>query len=217
MEVVHQYLATGKIVIYPTETFFGLAVDPCNKDAVDALLDIKSRDINAGIPLIAANVHSIDRLIDLESDEIKARRQVLQDKFWPGPLTIVFAASEYAKQIIASGVFGPDSTLAVRVSSLTVARELASFSPSGLITSTSANPKGLPPASSVQEATAYFSDFYVFDKDCAGKEEREQSSDQLQVPKKNLVPSTLVKTTKLPFEILREGAISASDVSLSVY
>ena len=194
-------LVSGDVIIYPTETVFGLAVDPFNQIAVNKLLKIKGRECSAGISLIAVSEQNIKQLVDeKEGDEIKARRFALQKNFWPGPLTIVFKASSYAKSVIASGVFGPDDTLAVRVSSRTSASKLALLSPSGLITSTSANPKGLTPANSINEAKAYFPDFYILKNLENGQEANSHT------------PSTLIKATNLPFEIIREGAITKAEL-----
>ncbi len=147
-------LVAGEVIGYPTETFYGLAVDPSNKSAVRKLLELKNRSLTEGIPLIAKDSSLVDSLVLDLNDLVRERRLSLQSSFWPGPLTIVFETNSYARDIISDGVFGPQKTLAVRVSSLELALELARNSPIGFITSTSANPRGESPPSSVEEVKA---------------------------------------------------------------
>ncbi len=188
-------LVAGEVIGYPTETFYGLAVDPSNKSAVRKLLELKNRSLTEGIPLIAKDSSLVDSLVLDLNDLVRERRLSLQSSFWPGPLTIVFETNSYARDIISDGVFGPQKTLAVRVSSLELALELARNSPIGFITSTSANPRGESPPSSVEEVKNYFPNMYVIEGDTAQGHNSKQ-------------PSTLVKTSNIPFSILRQGDIS---------
>jgi L-threonylcarbamoyladenylate synthase len=198
IEEAARRLATGEVIAFPTETFYGLAADPGNPVAVEALLDLKDRSLNQGIPLIAGSAESANRVAADRTEELKAKRISLQDAFWPGPLTAVFDVNDFAKSTIHHGVFGPNNTLAVRVSSLETARLLAAAAPLGLITSTSANPKGEPPSASSADVRRYFPDLYLLEG------EDKTPEDQL--------PSTLVMTSEVPFKVLREGAISSDEL-----
>lgn len=180
-------LKSGEVVAYPTETFFGLAVDPANESAVDELLKIKTRHLNEGISLIASSHDVINRLAVKEL--YKEKRLALQQKFWPGALTLVIDLEidnlPFSKKLLAA-----DGSIALRVSSSSCARDLAEKT-GGLITATSANPHGLAPARTAKQAREYFPRLFVIEGHTDSQ-----------------MPSTIVDTRKNPFQIIREGEIS---------
>jgi L-threonylcarbamoyladenylate synthase len=124
-------LGTGGIVCYPTETFYGLGIDPWNLAAREKLYALKQRPGEKELPLIAADFAMIGRFFDVTDERI----QLLASRFWPGPLSIVLRTNPPNDRI--------SPTCAVRVSSHEVARTLsATFG--GPIVSTSANRSGEP-------------------------------------------------------------------------
>ncbi len=129
----------GAVVAYPTETLYGLAADPAREDAVAAVFAVKGRGSGEPLPLIAADTIAASRLAATWS-EAHAR---LAAAFWPGPLTLVVPLRP---GVVAAGVTAGRADVAVRVSSHPVAHALAASAPSGLITATSANRSGSPPA-----------------------------------------------------------------------
>ena len=109
-------LAAGGVVAYPTETLYGLAVDPRNRDAVLRLFGLKGRPESSALTLIAADMEQA-RL----AGEFGAEAMRLAEGWWPGPLTIVVAArAGLAAETLAGG-----STVGVRVPGSGVARALA--------------------------------------------------------------------------------------------
>ena len=138
-------IRAGGIVAYPTETYYGLAVDPCQPAAVAGLRSAKDRTAASPFPLIAADVDQLAVLRLEWSDQ--GRR--LARRFWPGPLTLVLRAGV----AMPEGVLGPGSTLAVRVPGCRVARALAR-AVDGPVTSTSANRSGYPPTVSPDDVAA---------------------------------------------------------------
>jgi len=128
-------LARGGVVAYPTDTLYGLAVDPRKPAAVEALYRIKGREPGEPIALIAASSAQVEarvgRLSDLE------RR--LARQFWPGPLTLVIAAAPSLAQVLHS----LNGRVAVRVPAHAVAAGLAALIDHP-VTSTSANRSGQP-------------------------------------------------------------------------
>lgn len=134
-------LQSGGVVAFPTDTLYGLAVDPRREDAVERLFALKGRPADAAIPLVAGNLEQAQMaghfgLLDLR----------LAHEFWPGPLSIVVAASAS----MSRGVLGGGTTVAVRVPAHEVARALArafGFA----ITATSANASGQRPAESADD------------------------------------------------------------------
>jgi L-threonylcarbamoyladenylate synthase len=79
----------GKVVAFPTDTFYGLGADPFNLAAVSEIFRIKGRTADRPIPLL---VDSIDQAVDLAHDPPKLFFTLAQ-KFWPGALTLVVPAS----------------------------------------------------------------------------------------------------------------------------
>ncbi|MBA2260401.1 MAG: threonylcarbamoyl-AMP synthase [Acidobacteria bacterium] len=134
-------LAAGGIVAYPTDTFYGLAVDPRNLDAVRKLFDAKGRAAGQASPLIAATVAQAEQAVEFHD---AARR--LATQFWPGPLSLVLRAHA----LICREALGGGDTAAVRVPDHAIARALAAAA-SFCITATSANLSTAPPARSADE------------------------------------------------------------------
>ena len=131
-------LARGLVVAYPTDTVYGLAVDPRNPEAVRRLFALKARDASSALTLIAADLEQARLAAELgETAEQLARA------FWPGPLTIVGLARA---GLTAEAVAGGD-TVGVRVPDHAVAVALAREA--GFpVTATSANVSGQPASSS---------------------------------------------------------------------
>jgi L-threonylcarbamoyladenylate synthase len=125
----------GGIVAIPTDTLYGLAVDPFRPDAVANVFAAKGRLTDRALPLVAADVVQVeDRIGPLP---LQGRR--LASRFWPGPLTLLVAAPS----TLAAGIAGSDGTVGVRVPRHQVTRELCRAC--GVpVTATSANISGTP-------------------------------------------------------------------------
>ena len=143
-----EILRLGGVVAFPTDTLYGLAVDPRSAAAVAKVFAIKARDAQIAVPLVAADVQQVEaagRMGDVE------RR--LAATFWPGPLTLVLPASD----ALAPAALGGGDTVAVRVPAHPVARTLADAF-GFAITATSANPSGLPPTADPDDVRAALGD-----------------------------------------------------------
>src|SRR3954466_10064455 len=81
-------LQTGGVVAFPTDTLYGLAVDPRRQDAVARLFALKGRDSSVAVPLIAASLEQAALAATFTVEETRAA-----EMFWPGPLTIVARAN----------------------------------------------------------------------------------------------------------------------------
>ncbi len=82
-------ILAGQVVAFPTDTFYGLGVDPFNLAAVSEVCRIKGRTADRPLPLLVA---SMDQALELAKDPPRLFF-TLAEKFWPGPLTLVVAAS----------------------------------------------------------------------------------------------------------------------------
>ena len=130
-------LRAGGVVAFPTETYYGLAVDPFNPAALSRLFTLKGRAADKPVLLIVENPSQLSTLVA----EIPRSFVLLMERFWPGPLTLVFPGAPSLSGMLTGG----RDTIGVRVSSHPVARQLVrAFG--GPITATSANFSGHPAA-----------------------------------------------------------------------
>jgi L-threonylcarbamoyladenylate synthase len=134
--VVSELLLNGGVVIYPTETVYGLGVFPGDAGAVKRVYAIKGRPVNKPLPIVASGVQAARRAV---SRWPKAA-EWLSHEFWPGPLTLLVPASPDLSPLI----HGSTGKIALRVTSHPVAAKLAAAC-GGLLVSTSANLSGDPP------------------------------------------------------------------------
>jgi L-threonylcarbamoyladenylate synthase len=126
-------LRAGGLVIFPTDTLYGLGVDPRSPEAVGRLFRAKGREAGKAPPLLLSGA---DRVRDWAAVVPDAARRLMA-AFWPGALTIVLPAAPG----LPGGVAGPDGTVGLRVPAHPVARALAAAA-GGAVTGTSANRSG---------------------------------------------------------------------------
>jgi L-threonylcarbamoyladenylate synthase len=131
-------LRQGRIVVYPTETFYGLGALAADGAAVARLGAAKLRPEGKPLPLVAADAEAAFATWD----EVPAAARVLAASFWPGPLTLVARAAPGLPAAVTLG-----EGVAVRVPGSVIARELCRLA-GGPVISTSANPSGGPPPAS---------------------------------------------------------------------
>jgi L-threonylcarbamoyladenylate synthase len=186
-------LRAGELVVYPTETFYGIAADPFSPSALKKLFAIKGRDPQKPIALIAA-----DALVEFEvAADVPAIARRLAAAFWPGPLTIVLPARvDFPPHLV-----GPDGGVGIRVSSHPIARAL-SEQLGRPITATSANRSGEEPATTLQAA-------------------RKSLGEKVKVFLEGGVlsasaPSTVVACDAHSFRVIRAGAISEREVAAAL-
>jgi L-threonylcarbamoyladenylate synthase len=140
-------LCGGGVVAFPTETFYGLGADARQEAAVEKIFRLKGRNAQNPISVIVDN----DREAILLVEETTAAAQILMQKFWPGPLTLLLRASPAVLPRLTAGT----GKIGIRVSSHTVARMLAKGLTSPL-TATSANLSGERECSTAEEVLRAF-------------------------------------------------------------
>jgi L-threonylcarbamoyladenylate synthase len=144
-----QAIARGGVVAMPTDTLYGLAVDPFQPSAVDRVFAVKGRAAERALPLVAANLEQvIGRLGPLPP--IAA---VLAERFWPGPLTLLVAAPQSLPPLVVGGT----GRVGVRVPNHRVTRMLCRACSSPL-TATSANTSGAPSSADPDEVARALGD-----------------------------------------------------------
>ncbi|WP_396244942.1 L-threonylcarbamoyladenylate synthase type 1 TsaC [Hafnia paralvei] len=156
-------LKNEKVVAYPTEAVFGLGCDPDSELAVHALLDLKQRQWEKGLILIAANYEQLLPYVDDAKLSGERREEVFS--YWPGPVTWVMPAKSTTPQWLR----GRFSTIAVRVSDHPLVQTLCLQFGKPLV-STSANLSGLEPCRTAQEIRLQFGNaFPVVDAEVGGR------------------------------------------------
>src|SRR5256885_5876832 len=109
-------LRVGEVVVFPTETVYGLGADALQPEAVEKIFAAKERPYSD--PLIA-HIADLSTLEQIATD-IPALAHQLARVFWPGPLTLILPASERVPRLVTSGF----PTVGVRMPSHSVARAL---------------------------------------------------------------------------------------------
>ena len=143
-----QAVAAGLVIGLPTDTVYGVAVDPVNPDAVARLFELKGRPAAKPIGLLAASLEQVE-----EVAEISDKAAELARHHWPGGLTIIVIP----KVVMADWVGDAQRrTIGVRVPDHAVAVEL--LEQSGPLAVTSANLSGGPEAMNDDEARSVFGD-----------------------------------------------------------
>lgn len=125
-------LKRGGVVVFPTETAYGLAVDATNQEAIERVFKIKGRDDGKPLPLIAANIEMV-KSVAIIPEALSA----LAHTYWPGALTLELPVrgAGLAKFFLQRGI------IAIRVSSHPVAHKLSELLGAPIV-STSANRSG---------------------------------------------------------------------------
>lgn len=192
-------IRSGQIVAFPTETFFGLAADPFSETAVKRLLELKGRPLGEGIPLLVDSSERVDMLLANETAQQRALRQRLQAAFWPGPLTLIVQPNADAAKDFIRGIPAADGSIALRLSSHIPATALAN-AVGGLLSATSANPRGELPAAEESLVRRYFPELAVLAGSCGAEQ--------------NKLPSTIVDVRGEQLKIVRVGCISEEELAL---
>ncbi|POU16452.1 Sua5/YciO/YrdC/YwlC family protein [Acinetobacter schindleri] len=147
------FLKQGQVLAYPTEAVWGLGCDPHNEQAFHQILQLKQRPIEKGVILLAGHISQVEHLLEALTPEIRERvvaswtnRSVSERA-----TTWLLPASED----IPAWIKGNHPKVAVRVTTHPLCMALCQAF-GGYIVSTSANPAGLNPALSLQDAKQYF-------------------------------------------------------------
>ncbi|WP_445114624.1 L-threonylcarbamoyladenylate synthase [Acinetobacter sp. WZC-1] len=148
-----EFLTQGKVLAYPTETVWGLGCDPYNEQAFQAILQLKQRPAEKGVILLAGQISQIEHLLTQVDDEI--RLQIINSWTQRTPAERATTWLLPADDSIPQWIKGQHAGVAVRVSTHPLCTALCNAF-NGFIVSTSANPSGMPPAQSLQQARQYF-------------------------------------------------------------
>jgi len=183
------FLKDGKVVAYPTETFYGLGVDVTNEKAIKKLYDLKRRDYSLPIAILVADKSMLEEYVDVIPESVFP----LIRSFWPGPLTILFPAGRKISKTLTTNT----GKIGIRISSHPVATAIVrEFGKP--ITTTSANLSGYPPSLDTTHVKKYFKekiDCIVDGGECE--------------PSRG---STVIDIAEDTMAIIRDGAIPAEKI-----
>jgi L-threonylcarbamoyladenylate synthase len=140
-------IRSGKVVAIPTETYYGLAVDPDNESALEALFSIKGRPSHKPILLLISNTEQLSRY----ASAVPKQYEPLMARHWPGPLTLVFPAKSTVSTLLTGGT----GTIGIRLTPHPVTLRLIETLGKP-ITATSANLSDGEPALSIGEVLRIF-------------------------------------------------------------
>ena len=186
-------LRSGEVIVFPTETFYGLGANALDEKAVQRVATLKGRDVKNPIALIIADM---DMIKEVATNPPPIAERLMQ-RFWPGPLTLVLPAKKGLSPLLCN----PHGGIGVRVSSHPIASALVR----GLghpITATSANPSGTEPARTIAQALAYFANKLKIFID-AGELTGQKGS-------------TVVECHGDQYNMIREGEISSQELDRAI-
>ncbi len=181
----------GGLVVYPTDTVYGLGCHPFDKEAVNKVSDVKRRS-KGNFPVLVRSIEKAKELGEVEGDA-----ETLALRFWPGPLTIVVSSrTEFPPPIV-----GSDSMVGLRVPGRKDTLDFITMC-GGSLVGTSANISGAPSVRQVEEALETFD----------GKVDLVLDGGSLSKSPE----STVVRVTGKHVDILREGAVSRQEIVMAL-
>jgi len=172
----------GKVVLYPTDTLYGLGCDPFNEEALQRLFGIKGRSETKGVLLLVQD-YSYAKVV---SDHIPDLFYELVEAFWPGPVTLLLEGNSSCSRLL----LGAEGKVGLRHPDLAFLQLWMAAIP-GPIVSTSANRSGEPLAE-LEDLKQLFD--HPVDLILEGRRTEQPSQ-----------PSTVVDLTKDPPRIVRAG------------
>jgi tRNA threonylcarbamoyl adenosine modification protein (Sua5/YciO/YrdC/YwlC family) len=134
----------GEVVIFPTDTVFGIGTTPFDEQAVLRLYTVKQRPLHKPIPVLLADTTDLAQV----TAAVSPIAQGLIDRFWPGPLTLVLPGNHKLPAALSD-----NGGVAVRIPDRRSTRAMIRLA-GGAVAATSANLSGLPPAPSAAKALA---------------------------------------------------------------
>lgn len=185
-----EIIKNGGVVIFPTETVYGIGVNGLDEKAINKLYKLKKRPLNNPISLLVSNIKMVEEL----TKNISELEYKVMETFFPGPLTIILQKKDIIPNILTAntnmvGIRMPDNEIAIKLI------EYAGVP----IATTSANISGKPSGINIEDIQGDFQE----EVDCFidnGKS-------------KLAIPSTVIKIVDKQVHILREGTISEEQIS----
>lgn len=190
LEQAAELIKQGKIVVFPTETVYGIGTNGLDENAVKKLYEVKQRPLNKPISLLVSNME----MVNLIAKDITEAEYKIMEKFFPGPLTIILKKKEIVPDILTAG----QNTVGVRMPRGEIARKLVEYA-NVPIAAPSANISGEPSGINLQEIKKHFEgkvDYFI-----------DGGNSELGLA------STIVQVVDGKPQILRQGSITLEQIN----
>lgn len=182
-------IKSGEIIVYPTDTLYGLGADALNKDAIRAVFKIKKRPLSLPLPIAVSNIEMLKEYVKLDT-----RSKSVIEKFLPGALTVILKKKGNLPDILTSG----SEKVAVRIPDKRTALDLINVI-GYPITTTSANLSGKIPPISVEEVQDQLKDVkFILD---GGKLASREPSTIIDLTSK----PNIVRVGRIPYEVINKA------------
>ena len=182
----------GKIVVFPTETVYGIGTNGLNEEAIGKLFKLKKRPKEKPISLLVSDIDMINKV----AKDISETEYNIIKRFMPGPLTIILRKKENVPDILTAG----SEFVGIRIPDNEIARKLIEYS--GIpIATTSANISGKESNTNIKDIMLEFKekvDYYID----GGRSKLGKAS-------------TVIKVVNNKIEILRTGSITKEQLENS--
>ncbi len=185
-------LLCSKIIIFPTETVYGIGANAKDLKACKKIFNIKKRDKGKALIVLISNLKMLDDIVE-KTNEIEKK---LIKKFWPGPLTIIFNKNNTSK--ISNIVIGNQNTIGIRMTSSSIATRIIDCSGVPIV-APSANISGKPTGTKIKNIIKDLGDKVDYIIDIGDINDN--------------TTSTIVQVIDNEINILREGKISKEELS----
>lgn len=192
LEIIKNRLINDGVIIYPTDTVYGVGASIDSLKGLCKIYEIKERDFKSPLIALLSKVEYVEKIAIID-EEKKTIIEKLANRFWPGALTIILNKKETVSDIIVSG----GKTIGVRIPDLKLAQEIIE-SVGGILPTTSANISGEKTPRSFEELSEEF------------KKRVDIVVDGGKSPLG--MESTILDLTKTFPKILREGAIKKETI-----
>ena len=184
-----QIIKNGGIVIFPTETVYGIGTNGLDENAIRKLYEVKQRPLNKPISLLVNNIEMVEKI----AKNITKIEYKLMERFFPGPLTVILEKRDIIPDILTSNT----NTVGIRMPSGEIAKKLIEFAGVPLATSSS-NISGKPSGTNINDIK----------KDFEGKVDCFVDNGESELG----IPSTVIKIIDNTPHILRQGVISEEEI-----
>ena len=186
IEKASEIINEGGIVIFPTDTVYGIGCNPYNKKAVEKVYKIKSRDIMKSVPVLTYSIETAEKIAKFDQFTKK-----IVEKFWPGPLTVILKVTD--KEIKES--LNLENKIAIRVPDHKCTLEL--LKKCNFLVGTSANISGDSPYTEPDECLKNLETYDVF-------------VDGGIITSKG--ESTIIEIENEQIKIIREGSLTEDEI-----
>lgn len=189
MQEVSDIIKKSGIIVFPTETVYGIGVNGLDENAIKKLYEIKQRPLNKPISLLVSNINMVNQI----TQDITKLEYKLMEEFFPGPFTIILKKKSIISDLVTAG----KDTVGIRMPSGEIARKLVEYANVPIATP-SANISGKASGTNLNDIM----------KDFKGKVDYFIDGGESKLG----VASTIVKVIDGIPHILRQGTITKEQI-----